>query len=65
MRPAKLLLEPRLACCNAAWVLPPPLVLDSGLVADEDLETDSIDAVKAFTQSDVNRGDQGIGPSQP
>ena len=28
-------------------------------MADKDLETDSIDAVKAFTQSDVNRGDQG------
>ena len=37
-------------CCLRLWC---------SIVADENLETDSIDAVKAFTQSDVNRGDQG------
>ena len=33
-------------CCLRLWC---------SIVADEDLETDSIDAVKAFTQSDVDR----------
>jgi hypothetical protein len=37
-------------CCLRLW---------ASIVADEDLETDSIDAVKAFTQSDVNSGEQG------
>ena len=37
-------------CCLRLWC---------SIIADENLETDSIDAVKAFTQSDVNRGDQG------